>query len=112
MNVKEPILHTFSIVAYDPKSNSWGAAVASKFLAVGAIVIYASSDAGAVATQSAANMSFGPKGLELLRKGRSAKETMDELLLNDDNPQERQVGIVDKKGNSATYTGKNCTSWA
>lgn len=108
----EPYLHTFSIVAYDPQTHSWGIAVASKYLAIGAIVPFAKAGAGAIATQALTNMSFGPVGLALLSQGKTAQEVLDELLKNDDQPDSRQLGIVDSLGNAVTYTGKNCQKWA
>lgn len=103
---------TFSIVAYDPKNNEWGVAVQSKFVAVGAIVPFAKAQVGAIATQAYANTSYGPKGLELLEKGRSAEETIQKLIEKDEFKEERQVGIVDSFGNTASFTGENCFEWA
>jgi uncharacterized Ntn-hydrolase superfamily protein len=103
---------TFSIVAYDPESESWGVVVASKYLGAGAYVPYAKAGVGAIATQSFTNITYGLKGLELLSLGKSAKETLDELLATDPNPEVRQVGIVDAKGNSAAFTGNECVVWA
>jgi uncharacterized Ntn-hydrolase superfamily protein len=103
---------TFSIVACDLEGKTWGVAVASKFLAVGAVVPHAQVDVGAVATQSFANTSFGPRGLELMAKGSSAQETLEALLRDDPNKEGRQVGLVDSKGNSATFSGSICFDWA
>ncbi len=103
---------TFSIVACDLKEKAWGVAVASKFPAVGAVVPWASAEAGAVATQSFANTSFGPHGLELMSGGLSAKETLAKLLMEDAGRDLRQVGLVDLKGRSATHTGSGCFPWA
>ena len=74
---------TFSIVACDLKEKTWGVAVASKFPAVGAVVPWAQADAGAVATQSFANTSFGPLGLQMMAAGISADETLAKLLMDD-----------------------------
>lgn len=103
---------TYSIVACDLKAQAWGIAVASKFPAVGAIVPWARAKAGAVATQALANTSFGPRGLEAMAASRSAAETLDALLSHDRDRQSRQVGVVDAKGGSATFTGKSCSAWA
>src|SRR5690349_9327246 len=103
---------TFSIVACDLEDQTWGVAVASKFPAVGAVVPFAQANAGAVATQSFANTSFGPRGLELMAKGYSAQKTLDELLVDDPDRELRQVGLVDFKGESATFTGSGCFAWA
>jgi uncharacterized Ntn-hydrolase superfamily protein len=103
---------TFSIVAYDPIESAWGIAVASKFLAVGAVVPWARAQAGAVATQSYANTSYGPKGLNLMQQGLSAEETLQALLAEDAQREQRQVGLVDAKGGTATFTGSECYDWA
>jgi uncharacterized Ntn-hydrolase superfamily protein len=107
-----PWFSTFSIVAFEPHEPAWGIAVASKFPAVGAVVPWAASNAGAIATQSYANTSYGPRGLELLASGLSAQETLDILIADDEERELRQVGIVDAQGWSATYTGKDCFEWA
>jgi uncharacterized Ntn-hydrolase superfamily protein len=103
---------TFSIVACDLKEQSWGIAVASKFPAVGAFVPWAKADSGAVATQSFVNTTYGPRGLELMAEGLSASQALSQLLANDPGREQRQVGIVDAKGGSATFSGKECSEWA
>ena len=101
---------TFSIVASD--GTAWGVAVASKFLAVGCAVPAAAADAGAIATQSYANLAYRPDGLEHLRGGKTAQQTLDALTAADDGREQRQAGIVDKHGTAATYTGSGCHDWA
>ncbi|MGB7873779.1 MAG: DUF1028 domain-containing protein [Anaerolineales bacterium] len=103
---------TFSIVACDQNTKAWGVAVASKFLAVGAIVPWAREGAGALATQSYANTSFGPRGLDLMASGLSAEATLAELLQDDQEREQRQVGLVDARGLAATFTGYECFEWA
>jgi uncharacterized Ntn-hydrolase superfamily protein len=106
---------TFSIVACDLDEQAWGVAVASKFPAVGAVVPWVQADApgaGAVATQSFANTSFGPRGLALMATGLSAQETLQRLLQDDPDQELRQVGLVDAKGGSATFSGSGCFAWA
>jgi uncharacterized Ntn-hydrolase superfamily protein len=105
---------TFSIVGFDPANGDLGIAVASKFLAVGAVVPWAKAGVGAVATQSYANTSYGPRGLQLLAEGHDAHATVERLLSEDTAPEvaARQVGIVDGSGKSATYSGPNCHAWA
>jgi uncharacterized Ntn-hydrolase superfamily protein len=103
---------TFSIVAFDPTAQEWGVATQSKFLAVGAVVPWAKAGAGAIATQSYANTTFGPKGLRLLARGYSAQETLERLLAADKGRDQRQVGVVDRQGNAATFTGSRCHAWA
>jgi uncharacterized Ntn-hydrolase superfamily protein len=103
---------TFSIVACDLSEKAWGVAVASKFPAVGAVVPWAQAGAGAVATQSFANTSFGPRGLEFLASGLSAEDTLSRLLADDSQREHRQVGIVDSRGGAATFTGQDCFAWA
>ena len=103
---------TFSIVGFDPIEKEWGIAVQSKFLGVGAVVPWAMAGAGAVATQSYANTSYGPKALELMAEGKSAEETLKLLLADDPDREMRQVGLIDASGNAATFTGKECYDWA
>jgi len=107
-----PTAHTFSIVARDPENGDLGIAVASKFLAVGAAVPWAEAEVGAIATQSFVNTSYGPRGLALLRDGRSAGETLNRLITEDEGRSLRQVGIVDAEGRAAAHTGADCTAWA
>lgn len=99
---------TFSIVARDPETDAVGIAVQSKFVAVGSVVPFAAADAGAVATQSFANVAYGPDGLELLREGHTAAETVDSLVEGDDEAATRQVGIVGRDGSVAAFTGEEC----
>jgi len=103
---------TFSIVACDLDERAWGVAVASKFPAVGAVVPWAGAGAGAVATQSYANTSFGPRGLEWMASGLSAEATLAKLLEADEERELRQVGLVDAAGRPATFTGYKCFEWA
>ena len=103
---------TFSIVACDLVEQSWGVAVASKFPAVGAVVPFARAGSGAVATQSFANTSFGPRGLDLMNTGLSAQKALNELLKDDPDRDLRQIGLVDAKGRSATFSGSGCFAWA
>lgn len=103
---------TFSIVAYDSQENAWGVAVASKFLSVGAVVPWACAGQGAVATQSYANTTFGPRGLELMAAGRSAEQALEQLINEDEGRDQRQVGLVDAQGQPAAFTGKGCYAWA
>ncbi|GAB3049116.1 DUF1028 domain-containing protein [Virgibacillus ainsalahensis] len=103
---------TFSIVGFDPETKELGIAVQSKFIGVGAVVPWAKAGVGAIATQSLANPAYGPDGLELLEQGKSAQETMDILIQNDKGREDRQVGIVDANGKTATFTGGRCKEWA
>lgn len=107
----EPIA-TFSIVGFDPDTGEIGVAVQSKFFAVGSVVPYAKAGVGAVATQAFGNTTFGPRGLELLAAGLSPQATLDSLITPDEGRERRQVGIVDAKGKSVSYTGKECQPWA
>lgn len=103
---------TFSIVAYDPQRQEWGVAVQSKFMAAAAVVSWAQAGAGAVATQSYANMAYGPEGLELMLQRVSASETIAQLIAADPQRDQRQVGVVDQFGEAAAYTGAACHEWA
>ena len=106
------VVATFSIVARDPETGELGIAVQSKFIAVGAVVPWAKAGVGAVATQSYANTTYGPRGLELLAKGVEPSDVLKQLTEDDAQAGRRQVGLVDAKGRSATYTGKDCLAWA
>lgn len=103
---------TFSIAAFDPETGDLGVAVQSKFPNVRAVVPWAEAGVGAVATQALANASYGPKGLALMRNGATAEEALKILIENDSVRDERQAGVVDAKGNSATWTGRNTFDWA
>jgi len=103
---------TFSIVATDPETDEYGVAVASRVLDVGYIVPWVKADVGAVATQALSNPYFGPHLLEALEQGRSADKALQKVLEEDTIPEQRQVGIVDKKGNAASHTGSGTTAWA
>ena len=102
---------TFSIVAADPIAGECGVAVASKFLSAGAVVPWARGGVGAVATQSYANTSYGPAGLDLLANGLSPQAVIDRLTGADPDVAKRQVGIVDMRGGAATFTGGSCFPW-
>ena len=103
---------TFSIVAYDPQREAWGVAVQSKFLAAGAVVPWAHAGAGAVATQSYANLTYGPDGLAMMAEGKSAEATLAALLAADEGRERRQVGLVDREGLAVAFTGEECHEWA
>jgi uncharacterized Ntn-hydrolase superfamily protein len=103
---------TYSIVARDAATGDLGIAVQSKFLAVGAVVPWARAGVGAIATQSYANVAYGPDGLALLAGGASAQEALDRLIEADALRDQRQAGIVDSHGRGATHTGRHCFAWA
>ena len=109
-NVKP--ISTFSIVGYDPDNGDLGVAVQSKFFAVGAVVPWAEAGVGAIATQSWANTTYGPRGLQLLKIGLSAEQTLEHLIKDDNGKKSRQVGIVDASGNVTHFTGETCNDWA
>jgi len=100
-----PLVHTFSIVARDPKTGEIGAAVQSHWFAVGQSVIWAEAGVGAVATQSFVDPSYGPLGLDLMRAGKSAPEALKGLLNSDPNSSVRQVAMVDNEGRVGVWTG-------
>ncbi|HEY2326308.1 MAG TPA: DUF1028 domain-containing protein [Gaiellaceae bacterium] len=108
----EPIVATYSIAACDLERGHWGVATQSKFLAVGSVVPWAEPHVGAIATQAYANPRYGPDGLALLREGRSAEEVVARLTDADEGRDQRQLGVVDAVGGSATYTGSECMDWA
>jgi uncharacterized Ntn-hydrolase superfamily protein len=108
----EPVVATYSIAACDLEERQWGVAVQSKFLAVGSVVPWAEPEVGAIATQAYANPSYGPNGLALLRNGLSASEVVARLTGEDEGRGERQLGVVDARGESASWTGPECNDWA
>lgn len=103
---------TFSIVARSEDGESWGVAVASKFLGVGAVVPAAVAQLGALATQADANVAYKGLALAHLDDGATAQVALDRLLEEDDGRADRQVGIVDGDGGAATFTGEACIAWA
>ncbi len=105
-------LSTFSIVARDPDTGDLGVAVQSKYFAVGAVVPHARADVGAIATQARGNLLYGPRGLKLLRQGAGAQQVVDALVAGDPLRNERQVGLVDRQGRAASFTGGDCLAWA
>ena len=102
---------TFSIIAFDPGSRSWGVAVASKCLAVGFVVPWGGAEVGAIATQALANIRYGPDGLELLRGGLDASATVAKLVADDPLADQRQLAVVDAAGRTANHTGPRCMDW-
>jgi uncharacterized Ntn-hydrolase superfamily protein len=106
---------TFSVAAWNPNASGraeWGVAVASKFLAAGSVVPWARAGAGAIATQALANVAYGPDGLKLLDRGIPAHEVIDTLTATDEGYDRRQVGVIDRSGLAATFTGSQCLDWA
>ncbi len=109
---KEPLAHTYSIVARDKNTGEMGVAVQSHWFSVGTLVSWGEAGVGVVATQSFINPAFGPGGLYLLKEGKSAKEALEILIKNDEGRDVRQLAILDKNGNSAGYTGSRCIPFA
>jgi uncharacterized Ntn-hydrolase superfamily protein len=109
---RKPVVATFSIAACDLDARQWGVATQSKFLSVGSVVPWAEPEVGAIATQAYANPRYGPNGLQLLREGFSAAEVVERLTEADDGRDHRQLGVVDGRGDAATYTGSECFAWA
>jgi uncharacterized Ntn-hydrolase superfamily protein len=103
---------TFSIVALDPETRNLGVAVQSRYFSVGTAVPWAKSGVGAVATQSFVNISYGPRGLNLLSRGLKVREVVQKLTSKDKDRDYRQLAIIDAKGNAAVYTGAKCLEWA
>ena len=113
-NIKSDVrpVATFSIAGRDAINGDLGVAVQSKFFAVGSVVPWAKAGVGAVATQAWANTTYGPEGLELLESGLTAQQALDQLIAGDSGRSQRQVGVVDAKGDVANYTGDECMEWA
>lgn len=108
----EAEVNTFSIVARDVETGDFGVAVQSRFFGVGSVVPWGQADTGVVATQSWANTQFGPQGLELMQRGKSAAEALAELIQGDEKREFRQVALVDQSGNVAVHTGAECLAYA
>ncbi len=104
--------HTFSIVARDEKTGDLVVGVQSHWFSVGTSVSWGEAGVGVVATQSFTNKSFGPRGLALLKQGKTAQQALDELLSTDSGRDVRQVAIADAKGNVAVHTGDKCIDHA
>ena len=99
---------TYSIVARDPQTGDLGVAVQSHYFQVGPVVPWAASGIGAIATQSMVNVSYGPIGLEMLRNGFTAEQTLKALTSGDAMPEVRQAAVVDASGRVAAHTGAKC----
>ena len=99
---------TYSIVAFDPGTREFGAAVQSHWFSVGSVVPWVEAGVGAVATQSFVKVDYGPVGLKLMREGKGANETLQKLLSEDEGRAVRQVAMIDIKGNVAVHTGERC----
>src|SRR2546430_1032213 len=106
------LVSTFPIAGCDVTAGQWGVATQSKFLAVGSVVPWAEPEVGAIATQAYANPRYGPDGLALLRDGLPADEVVARLTAQDEGREHRQLGVVDARGGSATFTGEACMDWA
>ena len=112
-NIKDTVLsHTYSIVARDPKTGEMGVGVQSHYFSVGSVVDWGASGVGVVATQSFVNKSFGLRGLELMRQGKTPKEALAILLSDDDGKKVRQVALLDAHGRIAVHTGSKCIKYA
>lgn len=103
---------TFSIVAFDPVTRELGVAVQSRAFGVGSAVAWAEAGVGAVATQASTNESFGPRGLALLRSGKTSTEVLNLLLESDEGREDRQVAVIDTDGLAVNFTGSRCLDWA
>jgi uncharacterized Ntn-hydrolase superfamily protein len=111
-SVKEPLVHTFSIVARDSITGEMAVGVQSHWFSVGTAVTWGEAGVGVVATQSFVDKSYGPKALALIKEGFTAPEALDKLTAQDSGKSVRQVAIIDVKGNVATHTGSNCIQYA
>ena len=104
----EPLAHTYSIVARDPDTGEMGVAVQSHWFSVGSIVSWGEAEVGVVATQSFVNVSFGPRGLALLKRGKTANQVVEALIASDDGRDVRQLAVLGTDGTVDAYTGQNC----
>lgn len=112
MPQSEYLASTFSIIAYDPAAQEWGAAVESKAFTVGVLVPFAQAGVGAIATQAWVRPSLGPRGLRLLKAGHDPRDVIQHLLQGDKGAAVRQLGVLDAQGRAANYTGNECLTWA
>jgi uncharacterized Ntn-hydrolase superfamily protein len=108
----DPLVHTFSIVARDPATGEMGVAVQSHWFSVGSIVTWAEAGVGAVATQSFVDPAYGPRGLDLMRRGVAAPAALDQLVKADAQRDGRQVAMIDASGRVSAYTGKSAIAAA
>ncbi|HUF62735.1 MAG TPA: DUF1028 domain-containing protein [Verrucomicrobiales bacterium] len=108
----EPLpVSTFSIVAFDERTGDLGVAVQSRFFGVGTVVPWARANVGAVATQSYANVRYGPAGLDLLAAGSAPEEALEQMTGPDEGRAKRQAAIVDASGRTAAHSGSECLPW-
>ncbi len=105
---QERPVHTYSIVARDSVTGEIGVAVQSHWFSVGPLVPWVEAGVGAVATQSFVDPAYGPLGLELMRAGKTARQTLEGILASDPGRDVRQVAMVDSRGNVAAHTGSKC----
>lgn len=103
---------TYSIVARDPETGALGVGVETHQPSVGAIVPWVKAGVGAVATQSFANIAFGPQALSLLETGLPPERALAAIIAGDDMPGRRQVAILAAGGAAAVHTGENCIPFA
>jgi uncharacterized Ntn-hydrolase superfamily protein len=110
---------TFSILGYDPATGEIGGAVQSRVFSVGNGVLWAEAGVGVVATQAIVDVSYGPKGLALLRAGMMPEAIIKAIWESDPDPrpenwtkQGRQFAVIDAAGNTAVFTGPKATDWA
>ena len=104
--------HTYSIVARDPRTGEMGVGVQSHWFSVGSVVSWGEAGIGVVATQSLVNKSFGLRGLELLKQGKTPQEAINILISEDEGRDVRQLSILDARGRVATHTGIKCIKHA
>ena len=109
---RDPLVHTYSIVARDPRTGDMGVAVQSHWFSVGSIVTWGEAGVGVVATQSFVDPGYGPRGLALMRSGVSAPDALKQLVAADANRDGRQVAMVDAQGRVDAYTGKTAIAAA
>jgi uncharacterized Ntn-hydrolase superfamily protein len=111
-DIRFPFAHTFSIVARDPETGQMGVAVQSHWFSTGSLVTWGEAGVGVVATQSMVEVSYGPLGLDGMRRGDSPQSVLDDLLAKDDGRALRQVAMVNSDGFVAAHTGDRCIAEA
>jgi uncharacterized Ntn-hydrolase superfamily protein len=104
---------TFSILAHDEKTGTFGAAAATGSLCVGGWVLRGSLDAGLVASQGTAPSTlWRDEVLASMKLGKSAEKSLDSILSSDGGRAHRQIIALDQNGSTGGFTGVESVSWA
>ena len=102
---------TWSILVRDPATGALGAAVATRFFAVGALCIHVEGGVAALATQALINPMYAVHGMPRLRAGETPDAVAAALLADDAGREHRQLHMLDAQGRIAQHTGRDCVAW-